>query len=157
MKKLLAILLFPFPVMAGPATMFGLPYDGTNNEYPAKVNSSGQLTISLLAGEDQTNDVMKVEGQYNVCIDDADVVCKSSAGFVHSVWCYGEDAAATAGRVRVLNATAAGAAETTEVWGSEFAAAIASPSGQVLDVIMDTGIVIDWTTTADVKCGVSYR
>lgn len=157
MKKLFAILLFPVCAYAGPATMFGLPYDGTNNEYPVKVNSSGQLTIALLAGEDQTNDVMKTEQQFSVCIDDADIVCKSSAGFVHAVWCYGEDAAATAGRVRLTNTTAAGGAETTEVWGAEFAAAIASPTGQILDIVMDTGITLDWTTTADVKCGVSYR
>lgn len=131
--------------------------DGYGGRNSLRINSSGQISTTLLAGEDQTNDVMKTEAQYNVCIDDADIVCKSSAGFVHSVWCYGEDAAATAGRVRLLNATAAGAAETTEVWGAEFAAAISSPFGQVLDIIMDTGIVIDWTTTADVKCGVSYR
>lgn len=158
MKKLLAILLFPVSVMAGPATMFGLPYDGTNNEYPAKVNSSGQLSISLLAGEDQTNDVLKTEAQYNVCIDDADIVCKSSAGFVHSVWCYEEDTAPTAGTVRITNTTAAGGAETTEVWGKDITTTVGSGTAEaILDIVMDTGIVIDFTTTADVKCGVSYR
>lgn len=97
------------------------------------------------------------EQQYSLCIDDADKVCKASAGFVHSVWCYGEDAAATAGTVRLTNTATAGGAETTEVWGDDFAAAAYSPRGAVLDVVMDTGIVLDFTTTADVKCGVSYR
>ena len=121
------------------------------------VDQLGVSLATLIAGEDQTNDVLRTEQQFSVCIDDADVVCKDSAGFLHSVWCYGEDAAATAGRVRVTNTTAAGGAETTEVWGAEFAAALFTNTGQVLDIVMDTGIVIDFDTTADVKCGVSYR
>ena len=117
----------------------------------------GVSLITLLAGEDQTNDVIRVEEQYNVCIDDADKVCKAEAGFLHSVWCYAEDAAATAGTVRVTNTATAGGAETTEVWGDDFAAAAYRPVGAVLDIAMSTGIVIDFTTTADVKCAVSYR
>ena len=109
------------------------------------------------SSEDSTVGVMKVENRYSYCVDDADVVCKASAGFVHSVWCYGEDAAATAGTVRVTDTATAGGAETTEVWGDDFAAAAYSPRGAVLDIVMATGIVIDFTTTADVKCGVSYR
>lgn len=112
---------------------------------------------NTISGEDATNNVIKVEHQYSKCIDDADIVCKASAGFVHSVNCYGTDAAATAGRVRITNTTAAGGAEGTEVWGDEFAAAEHTPSGAILDIVMDTGIVIDFTTTADVKCVVSYR
>jgi len=84
-------------------------------------------------------------------------VVKASPGFLHAVWCYPEDAAATAGTVRITNTTAAGGAETTEVWGDDFAAAAYRPIGAVLDIVMTTGIVIDFTTTADVKCGVSYR
>lgn len=114
--------------------------------------------VTLLAGEDQTNDVIKTEQQFLVCIDDADVVCKASAGFLHSVWCYEEDGAPTAGTVRVTNTTTAGGAETTEVWGMNITTTVGSGTGHaVLDIVMDTGIVIDFTTTADVKCGVSYR
>lgn len=122
-----------------------------------KVNSSGQASITLLAGEDQTNGVMKVENQYSFVVDDADAVVKAAPGFLHAVWCYPEDAAATAGTVRITNTTTAGGAETTEVWGDDFAAAAYRPIGAVLDIVMTTGIVIDFTTTADVKCGVSYR
>ena len=131
--------------------------DSSNNDQVVRVNSSGQTSIALLAGEDQTNGVMKVEGQFSFAIDDADLVVKAAPGFLHSVWCYPEDAAATAGTVRITNTTAAGGAETTEVWGDDFAAAAYRPIGAVLDIVMTTGIVIDFTTTADVKCAVSYR
>jgi hypothetical protein len=141
-------------ILGDPSGNSNAGYGGRNS---VRVNSDGQVTRTLLAGEDQANDVIKVEGQYSVCIDDADIVCKAEAGFLHSVWCFGEDAASTAGRVRLLNAAAAGAAETTEVWGHEFGTGLVSPVGQVLDIVMSTGIVIDFTTTADVKCGVSYR
>lgn len=139
--------LFPFLVYAEVVSYFG----------KGAPDHVGFGMVTLLAGEDQTNDVIKTEQQFSVCIDDADVVCKDSAGFVHSVWCYGEDAAATAGSVRITNTTTAGGAETTEVWGMDIPAAAFSNTGQVLDIVMSTGIVIDFTTTADVKCGVSYR
>lgn len=122
--------------------------------------SADQLGVSLatlISGEDQTNNVMRTEQQFSVAVDDADLVVKASAGFLHSVWCYPEDAAATAGTVRITNTTAAGGAETTEVWGDDFAASAYRPVGAVLDIAMTTGIVIDFTTTADVKCAVSYR
>lgn len=158
--RALIIFLLAFPVLAADPTV-GPPDNNDDDRYgdynALRINSSGQISTTLLAGEDQTNDVIKTEAQYNVCIDDADIVCKSSAGFVHSVWCYGEDTAATAGSVRITNTTAAGGAETTEVWGADIPAAAFKTQGEVLDIIMDTGIVIDFTTTADVKCGVSYR
>lgn len=126
----------------------GTAYGTLNNGLPVSQSS-------LQAGEDQTNSVSKVEQQFSYCLDDADIVCKASPGFVHSVSCWGEDAAATAGRVQLRDATAAGAG--TVVWGQEFAAAIASPNSVILDIVMTTGIVLDWDTTADVFCTVSYR
>jgi hypothetical protein len=135
----------------------GKDYQSPNGDQVLRVNSSGQVTTTLLAGEDQTNNVQKVEQQFSFAVDDADLVVKNAPGFLHSVWCYAEDAAATAGTVRITNTTAAGGAETTEVWGDDFAAAAYRPIGAVLDIVMTTGIVIDFTTTADVKCGVSYR
>lgn len=115
----------------------------------------GISLITLISGEDQTNNVMRVEGQFSYCLDDADIVCKAAPGFLHTVSCWGEDAAATAGRVQIRDATAAGAG--TVVWQQEFAAAIATPMTWVADIVMTTGIVIDWDTTADVFCTVSYR
>ena len=142
---------------ADAALIHGKDYQSPNGDQVVRVNSSGQVTTTLGAGEDQTNGVMKVEGQFSFAVDDADLVVKAAPGFLHSVWCYPEDAAATAGTVRITNTTAAGGAETTEVWGDDFAAAAYRPIGAVLDIVMTTGIVIDFTTTADVKCGISYR
>lgn len=114
--------------------------------------------VHLLSGEDETNNVMKTEQQFSFAVDNADLVVKNSAGFLHSVWCYEEDAAPTAGRVRITNTTAAGGAETTEVWGKDITTTVGSGTAfAILDIVMTTGIVIDFTTTADVKCGVSYR
>ena len=115
----------------------------------------GVSLMTLIAGEDQTNDVMKVEGRFSYASDDADLVVKATAGFLHAVSCWPEDATATAGRVQIRDATAAEAG--TVVWQDEFAAAEHTPSGAVLDVVMATGIVIDFDTTADVFCTVSYR
>lgn len=154
---LLAILLLCME-SAIAALTHGSDYAQPPQQFPIRANSSGQITQTLQAGEDQTNDVQKVEERYSFAVDDADLVVKNSAGFLHSVWCYEEDAAPTAGTVRITNTTAAGGAETTEVWGKDFTTTVGSGTAfAVLDIIMTTGIVIDFTTTADVKCGVSYR
>lgn len=123
-----------------------------------KLGNETVTLATLLAGEDQTNGVMKVEGQYSRCLATADTVCKATVpAFVHAVWCYGVDAAATAGRVRLVDdATVTGTA-ANEIWGAEFAAAIQPPIGQVIDQVMVRGIEFDFTTTADVTCVVSYR
>lgn len=142
------LVLIPFLAVAETVSYFG----------KGSTDHVGFSMATLLAGEDQTNDVLKTEAQYNVCIDDEDIVCSDQAGFVHSVWCFEEDTAPTAGTVRIKNATSAAGAETTEVWGKDITTTVGSGTGTaILDIIMDTGIVIDFTTTADVKCGVSYR
>lgn len=58
--KVLAFLLGFLPVVASAALIHGK--DSSNADQVFRVNSSGQATIALLAGEDQTNGVMKVEG-----------------------------------------------------------------------------------------------
>jgi hypothetical protein len=159
MKIFLLLLLLASNVYAADHTVLGDPSGndnpGYNGKYSLRVNSSGQITQTLQAGEDQTNNVQKVEEQFSYCLDDADIVCKATPGFLHTVSCWGEDAAATAGRVQIRDATAAGGG--TVVWQQEFAAAIATPVTWVADIVMTTGIVIDWDTTADVFCTVSYR
>lgn len=160
MNRFLLLLLLPLCAQANELVL-GDPSGNDNAGYGGRnslrVNSDGQVTTTLGAGEDQTNAVERVEQQFSFAVDDADLVVKAAPGFLHSVWCYPEDAAATAGTVRITNTTAAGGAETTEVWGDDFAAAAYRPIGAVLDIVMTTGIVIDFTTTADVKCAVSYR
>jgi hypothetical protein len=159
MKIFLLFMLMVSNVYAADHTVLGDPSGndnpGYNGKYSLRVNSSGQITQTLQAGEDQTNSTQKVEHQFSYCLDDADIVCKAAPGFLHTVSCWGEDAAATAGRVQIRDATAAGGG--TVVWQQEFAAAIATPVTWVADIVMTTGIVIDWDTTADVFCTVSYR
>lgn len=153
MKTWVFLVGLVLPVAAFAALIHGK--DSSNNDQVVRVNSSGQTSIALLAGEDQTNGVMKVEQQFSYCLDDADIVCKATPGFLHTVSCWGEDAAATAGRVQIRDATAA--AGGTVVWQHEFDAAIAKPVTWQADIVMTAGIVIDWDTTADVFCTVSYR
>ena len=110
---------------------------------------------TLLAGEDQTNNVIKVEGQFSYCVvAHADTVCKASAGFVHTVTCNG-DAAATAGTLQIRDATSAGTG--TVVHLITYGTGLYPPATMLLDMIFPTGITLDFTTTADVDCSVSYR
>lgn len=148
---ILLLACFVMPAMAE-NVIYGSNISGP---VPIGVNTVGQPSITLLAGEDQTNNVMRVEEQFSVCVDDADIVCKATAGFVHSINCWPEDAATAAGRVRLLNHTAAGGG--VEVWGTEFAAAAYAPQGAILDIVMSAGVVIDFTDTTDAFCTVSYR
>lgn len=120
------------------------------------VDDAAKVTqATLLAGEDQTNNVIRVEGQFLYAVDDADLVVKAAPGFVHTFTCWPEDAAATAGSVELRDATAAGGG--TVVYREEFAAALYPGKTITLDAIFATGIVIDFTTTADVMCTVTYR
>jgi len=152
MKRLLFLLCLSAPAYAADTTISGRDANGQAQGYTV---TSGQMTTTLGECEDETNNLCRVEHRYTYGVDDADLVVKSEAGFLHSVSCWPEDAAATAGRVRIRDATSAGSG--TIVWGDEFAAAEHTPSGAVLDIEMLTGIVIDFDTTDDVFCTVSYR
>ena len=111
---------------------------------------------SLLAGEDQTNDVLKTEQQFSYCAGIvADGSCKASAGFLHTVTCASDDAAATAGSVAIRDATSAGTG--TIIQNINFAAAFFPPVTMTFDVVFSTGLYLDFTTTADVECSASYR
>ena len=153
--KLLAFLLAFLPFAASAALIHGK--DSSNNDQVARVNSSGQFTIALLACEDQTNGVCKVEQQFSYCAGKtADAACGSAGTrFLHSVTCAGTDAAATAGDVTIRDATSAGSG--TVVQTIAFAAAYFAPVTVVIDATLSTGIYLDFTTTADVMCSASYR
>lgn len=113
---------------------------------------------TLLAGEDQLNSVLRVEQQFSYCVDAVDKICKTQAGFVHSISCFGTDAASVAGRVRLVDdATVTGTA-ANELWGFEVVGlVIQNPVHVVLDVAFTRGLHLDFTTTTDVKCSVSFR
>lgn len=153
----LLALIASFNAIAAPATMFGRPFPfvpgGQDN--PVNVNSSGQVAIQLLTGEDQANNVLRVEGQFLYKpIPHADTQVKAAAGFIHTVTC-SSDAAATAGTIDIRDGTAAGGG--TLIQTLTYTTNNYPPVTLTLDVATTTGIYMDYTTTNDVDCVVSYR
>lgn len=124
---------------------------------PFATNSSGQVIPALLACEDQTNGVCRVEIQGS----GADGVTSDSqmgaagARFLYSVTCSGTDAAAEAGSMTIRNSTSAGAGTVVQTIG--FAAAYFAPVTLWFNRPFSTGIYFDFTTTTDVMCSASYR
>jgi len=105
MNIFLLLLLLVSNVYAADNTVLGDPSGNDNpgysGKYSLRVNSSGQVTQTLQAGEDQTNDVQKVGGQFSYSTPKtADYQVKNAAGFVHTVTCVGTDAAAAARTAR---------------------------------------------------------
>lgn len=84
----------------------------------------------------------------------ADTLVKSGAGVLHTLTC-ASDAAATAGTLAVRDATSAGAG--TILMQLEFTAAYFTPVTLTFDYAFSTGLYLDYTTTGDVMCSVSYR
>ena len=115
-----------------------------------------------LAGEDGTNDVLKVEERYltiptggTTAMIAADQLYKSGPGYVRGITCY-SDATATAGTIALLDNTAAGAGNT--LWSFDvLAIAYNTPFTVDLQTPFSIGLYLDFTTTADVKCLVRYR
>ena len=152
-----AILILIFSALSGYVladTVHGIDSSGHNQAL--RINSSGQISTTLQAGEDQTNDVMKVEGQFSVKGNlEGDTQIKAAAGFVHTVVCAGTDDAATAGTIILYDNTAESGTEIWE-WNVQ-AVAITSPATVILDVVAGTGLYLGFTTTDDVNCTVTYR
>lgn len=123
--------------------------------------AADQLGVSLatlISGEDQTNNVLRVEGQFSYKnVPHADTAVKASSGFVHEVWCVGSDAAPTAGSIAFLDSTAAGAGTTILTVPITTTAWLYPQKMLPSDIVVGTGFYIDYTTTADVDCVVSYR
>lgn len=85
----------------------------------------------------------------------ADTQIKASAGYVHNLVCIGADVAATAGTVILYDNTAESG--TVVVSWDVQALNYSNPVRFPVDAVMTTGIYLGFTTTADVKCYVSYR
>lgn len=118
--------------------------------------AADQLGVSLatlISGEDQTNNVLRVEGQFSYkAIPHADTQVKASAGFLHTISCV-SDAAATAGSIIIYDSAAESG---TVVWTMNLGA-VPYAFSATIDAVMGTGIYVGYTTTADVDCTVSYR
>jgi len=154
MRKFWAVLLACSPLSVSADLIHGR--DTTGATPAVQTTSEGQIVTALGECEDDTNNLCRVEHYYTGCVDKtADASCKASAGFVHTISCAGTDAAATAGDVALRDATSAGTGTIVKQIG--FAAAYLQPFTLTLDQAFSTGIYLDFTTTADVACNVSYR
>lgn len=121
-----------------------------------------QWLKTLISGEDVTNDVLKVEARYtNIPVGGttsriaSDQLYKSGPGYVKNISCF-SDAAATAGTIMLYDNTAAGSGNV--LWSFDVQA-IGYPTPFVvpLEVPFVTGLFLDFTTTNDMFCTMSYR
>lgn len=161
MKIFMLLLLLASNVYAADHTVLGDPSGndnpGYNGKYSLRVNSSGQVTQTLQAGEDQTNGVQKVETQMSpkFCTADCQVSADANS-FVESITCGGTDAAAQAGGVIALYDNTAESGST--YWNYSPPAANVQPFTNILKHTMPTGIYLGFPAGAtDIWCTVSYR
>jgi len=109
----------------------------------------------LIAGEDLTNDVLKVEHQYSYsAVAVADTQVKATAGFLHAVTISCNDAAPTAGSLIIYDNTAESGAV---VFNHTFTTTPFVPFTVIFDIEMATGIYVGMTTTGDVNFSCSFR
>lgn len=128
--------------------------EGTANSFSGDLLGNTRVTIgTLLSGEDQTNNVIKVEQRFGYLNVTGDVQVKSGSGFLHTITC-SSDAAATAGTIIAYDNTAESG---TIIWTWTISATEIQPRTLTFDVTFATGLYIGYTTTADVTCTVSYR
>lgn len=124
---------------------------------PLQGDTAGNLNVNLgtlLAGEDQTVGVMKVEHRYTYTRVTADTQIKASAGFVHSISIAPTTATPTAGLLTVYDNTA----ESGTIIYSEWVFATTVGHTILLDVPAGTGIYVGYDATlANASCTVAWR
>ena len=121
----------------------------------------GTTLATTLAGEDVANDVQKVESRFSnlptgatTSKMSADTAIKNAPGFLKRMTCW-SDAVATAGNIKLLDNTAAGAGNV--LLDFDVLAVAYLPFTIEFDVPFSVGLYFDVTTTADLFCQVSYR
>lgn len=153
------VLVIMVLLLSAPAYAVTIQLRNSDNTITELKGTNGAAAVTLdtlFSGEDQTNNVLRVEGQFTHAGNKtADTQVKASAGYVHNLVCIGTDAAATAGTIILYDNTAESGTVVMS-WAVQ-AAAYAQPVVFPLDVVMATGIYLGFTTTADVTCTVSYR
>ena len=129
--------------------------DGQNEDIQLDVNGNTKQTLATtLAGEDLTNDVLKVEQRFSYTNISADTAVKSGAGFLHTVTFAQIDAAPTAGTIIIYDNTAESG---TIIFSSTWTTAVFMPVTVTIDASFSTGLYVGFTTTADIGVTVSYR
>jgi len=124
----------------------------------AHYDANGNLLVSLattIAGEDLTNDVLKVNQVFTYkAVTAADAQVKAGAGFLHCITFSCNDAAPTVGSIIVFDSLT----ETgTQIFNHTFTITPFLPFTVFFDCIFSTGLYLGFTTTADVNVSVSYR
>lgn len=119
-----------------------------------QVNSSGQIVLAQIAGEDIANDVLKTEQRFTYSKVTADAAVKSGAGFLHTLTFSCNDAAPTAGSIIVYDNTAESG---TIIYSETFDTTAFRGYSVIIDASFSTGLFVGFTTTADINCTVSYR
>jgi len=121
----------------------------------------GTTLATTLAGEDVTADVQKVESRFSNLPTGAttskmssDTAIKNAPGFLKRMTCW-SDAVATAGNIKLLDNTVAGAGNA--LLDFDVLAVAYLPFTIEFDVPFSVGLYFDVTTTADLFCQVSYR
>ena len=110
--------------------------------------------LSLFAGEDVVNDVLKVEQRFAYSRATADAAVKSAPGFLHTLTFAQTDAAPTAGTITVYDNTAESG---TVIYSETFDTTIFRGYTVTIDATFATGLYVGFTTTADVQVTASYR
>ena len=140
------ILVLAVPVWAGPKNQNG---DNAETAVSARcVNAAGTGYVGC--GDE--------EGfSYQTPVA-TDTVVKASAGYVKHMMCSATDNAAVAGTIQLRDATSAGTGAIVLEW-TVLAIDYTQPGPLIFPVhaVFATGIVIDFTTTSDVKCWLTYR
>lgn len=127
--------------------------DVANNQ--ADVNGNLKVTeATALAGEDLTNNVMKVEERFTPFSVTGDTAIKSGSGFVHVVTISPTTATPTAGLVTLYDSLT----ETGTVIYSEWVFATDVGHTIILDATFATGLYVGYDATlANVRISGSYR
>jgi hypothetical protein len=113
---------------------------------------------TLIAGEDQSNNVMRVEGQFSGRQCTADTQVLAAPGFVHTITIQSTDAVPTAGTIVFYDNPAESGTEVCR-FDVKATADIGIQSAQTitLDRILTAGLYAGFTTVADVAVQVTYR
>ena len=129
--------------------------DGDAAVLQTDVNGNLKTTLATaIAGEDLTNDVLKVEQRFSGSMVSADTLVKTGAGFIHTLTFACIDAVPTAGTIIVYDNTAESG---TILYSETFDTTVFRGYSVILDLVFSTGLYIGFATTADIGCTPSYR
>lgn len=129
--------------------------DGEGAAMALDVAANVKVTLATsIAGEDITNDVLKVEQRFTALHCTADTLVKTGAGFLHALTIAQTDAAPTAGSIIVYDNTAESG---TILYSETFDTTVFRGYTVIIDGTFATGLYVGFTTTADVGITVSYR